>query len=272
MITNKGVITVFAALASAAVASWAGPGSVISSFDISGYGGEVLTGAYRDADYVYVVYCGPYYSGVLVFTPAGSFVRDVFFEPAHVVLEDPDHSFYGSSYITIAGEIALLTYSKKGGPPVRRDHSDLREIVGYAYQPGSAFYFVEVEPPPEYTIYRYDTGGSLLNSFSPAYTGKLAAAGRYAGVPGEYLITVGGSTCAVYEPTGSLVATFNQEAGNWLYGSTVGPGYPASYGTTLWALRWAGYNDYAVFQIDLGNGNPSPVVPASLGKIKSLFR
>jgi hypothetical protein len=55
-------------------------------------------------------------------------------------------------------------------------------------------------------------------------------------------------------------------------GGTAGPAYPASYGTTLWAFARLGYQNNVVYQIDLGNEIIPTIEPASLGKVKALFR
>jgi len=97
-------------------------------------------------------------------------------------------------------------------------------------------------------------------------------ADRWAGVDNEYVITqYGNSSFAVYTPGGSLVTIFpNGSPG--VYGIAVDPGYPSSYGPTLWGIDY--YSGYC-YQIDLGNGDGTDqtnVTPASLGKVKALFR
>jgi len=274
MLTKKGVLIIAGAFALAALCSWAGPGSVISSFKVKEPGGSPF-GAYRDADYVYVIH-GIGSLGLLAmkYTPTGSYVGASNFQNCRFVPEDPDHSFLGSSYITLAVEAGVVTYRKAGGPPVRWDHPKLIETLGYAHRPGSRYYFVGVAPESrdsDYVIYRFNTAGSLISSFVPEFGLKLAAADAFGNAPGEYLITFGGSICAVYEPAGSLVATFTSEASS-LYGGTAGLGYPVTYNTTLWALAMKGYHNNVVYQIDLGNRKIPAVTPASLGRVKALLR
>ncbi|UCH77545.1 MAG: hypothetical protein JSU81_07340 [Candidatus Coatesbacteria bacterium] len=275
MHTRKGTFALAGVLALAAAAAWAGPGSVISSFHR--FLGDRPTAVYRDADYVYVVNLGEGLSNYAIkYTPTGSYVGISTLWFCRYVPEDVDHSFLGSSYITLAVERGLVTYLKEGGTPVRWDHNDLRETIGYAHRPGSQYYFVCVWPESrdyDHIVYAFKTGGSLVSTFIPAEGGWLGATDRFAGLGGEYLIIHGGTgTCDIYDPGGSLVATFGHEAGCGIRGGTAGPGYPASWGTTLWVLGSWGHNDHAVFQIDLGNGTPSAIVPTSLGKVKALFR
>ncbi|MEE9457744.1 MAG: hypothetical protein V3W11_11410 [bacterium] len=274
MLTRTGIIAIAGTLALVAACSWAGPGSVISSFKITETGDPPF-GAYRDADYVYVIHMAPLWYQTMKYTPTGSYAGYSEFWGCRYVPEDPDHSYLGSSYISVAVEAGVITYPKSGGSSVRWDHRELVDTLGYAHRPGSPYYFVGVWPESrdyDYNIYCFNTAGSLISSFVPDYGAKLAATDMFGGVPGEYLITYGGLTCAVYEPAGSLVATFNQEAAYSLYGGTAGPGYPTSYGTTLWALAIKGYQNNVVYQIDLGNEVIPTVAPASLGKVKALFR
>jgi hypothetical protein len=271
MFTRKGVPVIAGVLALAAAAAWAGPGSVISSF--RRYVGENPTAVYRDADYVHVVNAYHFWPYTMIFTPTGSYVGGSWFPGLQFIPEDADHSFLGSSYITLAVEIGIMTFPKGGGGSLRWDHRDLEETLGYAHRPGSPYYFVGVMPESEeYTVYVFNTGGSLVSTFTPAYWGGLAASDRFAGVRGEYLITDYGLPCGVYDPGGSLVATFRHETGCGVRGGTAGPGYPASWGTTLWIVEASGSRERTVFQIDLGNGTPSTITPASLGKVKALFR
>jgi hypothetical protein len=273
MMKRKGILVIAGALAFAAAVAFAEPGSLISSF-LTGNTGNMPFGAYRDENYVYVFYYdNPVSHYALKYTPAGEYVGITTLWHFRYLPEDPDHSILGSSYFTVAAERGIVTYAKEGGTSVRWDHRDLIETLGYAYNPGSPYYFVAVWPDAgDIIVYRFNTGGSLVSTFATDYGAKLAAPDRFAGMGGDYLITYGGSVCAVYEPAGSLITTFNHNAGYGIYGGTAGPGYPASYGTTLWALLVKGTTGNVVCQIDLGNGSPSAVAPASLGKVKALFR
>jgi hypothetical protein len=275
MLTRKRIIAIAVALACVAACSWAGPGSVISSFKVTETG-DIPFGAYRDADYVYVTHMAPLFHYATKYTPTGSYVGFSEYGGCRYVPEDPDHSYVGSAYISVAVEAGVITYPKSGGLSVRWDHRELIETVGYAHRPGSPYYFVGVLPETRdagVIIYRFNTASSLISSFASTYPAvKLAATDSFAGAPGEYLITFCGLICAVYEPGGSLVATFDPEGEHQFYGGTAGRGYPATYGATLWALARIGYQNNVVYQIDLGNANTTAVAPASLGRVKALFR
>ncbi len=270
---RKGVALIAGVLAFAAAVGWAGPGSVISSFKVPETG-DFPFGAYRDADYVYVIHQAPRFHYAMKYTPTGSYVGISTYWDCRFIPQDPDHSYLGSSYISVAVEAGVITYPKSGGMWVRWDHRELKDTCGYAHRSGSPYYFLAVWPEEDdIIVYRFSTGGSLISSFVPTYpVVKLAATDRFGGAPGEYLIAFCGLVCAVYEPAGSLVATFNPEGEHQLRGGTAGPAYPASYGTTLWALARRGYQNNVVYQFDLGNEIIPTIEPASLGRVKALFR
>jgi hypothetical protein len=275
MLTRKRVIAIAGTLACAAAVSWAGPGSVISSFIVTETGDPAF-GAYRDADYVYVIHMAPLFHYAMKYTPTGSYVGISTYWNCRFIPEDPDHSYLGSSYISVAVETGIITYPKSGGMWARWDHRELIDACGYAHRPGSPYYFVGVWPESrdyDYIIYCFNTAGSLISSFVPTYpVVPLAATDRFGGATGEYLIAFCGLVGAVYEPTGSLVATFIPEGEHQLNGGTAGPGYPASYGTTLWAFAMGPPYNKRVYQFDLGNEIIPNITPASLGRVKALFR
>ena len=75
MLTRKRIIAIAGAFACAALCSWAGPGSVISSFIVTETG-DLPLGAYRDADYVYVIHMAPLFHYAMTYTPTGGLRRD----------------------------------------------------------------------------------------------------------------------------------------------------------------------------------------------------
>lgn len=264
-------VAALAAIISAATAS-GDIGSIISSFPASF---TLAHSVFRDTSYVYTV-STPYHGysvGFLKYTPGGELAGGYTLYPeVNRVPEDADVSFLGGNYISIAMESGVWTYDA-GGFLVRQDHMELIESIGYAYRPGGPYYYVEVGnyTDASYAIYRFDTSGSLLGSFIPAYPGSLAATDRFAGLSGEYLIAAAGVSSAVYNPSGSVLATFPINIG-WHMGCGVGPGYPASLGPTLWIGNHVGGGSGWIYQIDLGNGETAGVHPASLGRVKTVFR
>ena len=265
----KLAIAVLAA-AGLAASAYANLGSIISSFPANfGLSHSVC----RDADYVYIVTI-PYHGfsgGFYKYTPTGSRIGFNGFIPSEErVPEDADVGFLGPGYLTVALEAGISTYNMEGFF-VREDHHTLIESIGYAYRTGGPYYYVETGSYKDavYAVYRFDTTGSLLGSFTPAYPGSLAATDRFDGMTGEYLIAAAGTASAAYTPLGSVVATFPVDVG-WHMGCGIGPGYPASYGPTLWIGHYVGAGSGWIYQIDLGNA--TAVEPTSLGKVRAVFK
>ncbi|MGD8719576.1 MAG: hypothetical protein PVH29_12250 [Candidatus Zixiibacteriota bacterium] len=72
--------------------------------------------------------------------------------------------------------------------------------------------------------------------------------------------------------TGSVVATWLKSFHNW--GSAVcGDAAPSSYGASLWGLSYDWDTDvFTVYQTDIDARGATNVVPASVGKIKAIYR
>jgi hypothetical protein len=129
-------------------------------------------------------------------------------------------------------------------------------------------------------IYRIDTAGSVVGSFSGGPdAGTLAAADRFAGVAGDYVIVnpkaQGIHPTRVYTGAGSFVASFTfsgpYPSMDYRYGAVVGDGYPSSYGATMWVVLRTDFIWHSAYQIDLGNGGAA-VSPASFGAVKAMYR
>jgi hypothetical protein len=279
-----GLVIVLTALAAAA--AYADVGSVISSFHMSGDNGPHAVAVYRDANFVYgVLQYGP--SGeheyeLTTYAPDGSALGSIPLSctPEWGIcrvdwLEDADRSVLGAGYFGIIGvgkyfppfglEFDIKTGSIVGSFPT----SSL--ATAYAYIPGKQYIYVG-QTYPSY-IYRFTTSGSLVGSFKPHNTcALLAATDYYEGVNGAYLISYGGGSGAthhVYTDVGSLVGSFYLGPFSMTFAGVCGLGYPSYYGTTYWCLGW-GSGGLWCYQIDLANY--VAVAPASVGKIKALYR
>ncbi len=262
------------ALTVAAVAVPGRLGSIISSF----YMGDLWRMDYcisRDSSYVYVI--AGFESGggstLFAFMPSGKFAFSSGVGPLH---SEADHSVLGSGYIAAInwyGVARVYDYAVYTGSVVG-SWAPFERMSAYAYIPGGRHKYVITG---DYTsngyLYRFTTEGSLVSSFSVGpRTAGLAATDTFAGRDGEYLIVTKNWRRYVYSASGSLITSFEHyqyNTGN--YGCVCGPGYPADYGTTLWYIQsvWYEHNAY-VFQAYLGNG--VAVAPASVGKVKALFR
>jgi len=267
------VVTIIsAALAAAAAAT---PGDVISRFPLSGNIYPVGAAMYRDATYAYGVFdAGP--GGELwKYTPAGNFISSVTL-PGATRPVDADHCHLGAGYfIVLDGGTRLMAYhvatgSLLGSLPVPATAD------GVAYDATSGYYYGSADN----YVYRFTTAGSLVGSFSGGPdAGTLAAAPRFAGQAGDYVIVNpkarGVHPTRVYTAAGSFVASFTFSGPypdmDLRYGAIAGDGYPASFGTTLWVVLRTDFIWRSAYQIDLGNANPA-VAPASFGAVKALYR
>ncbi len=262
------IMCVAAAFLAAAFAAQAAVGSVISSFRMTGAETPKATGIYRDWTYVYgILYsAGPDY--LTTYTPAGSVVRSATLSRAQAP-RDADHSTLGSGYVDVFdfGKKMLLTYKKNAefvkAKPLPSD------TTAYAYIPGSSKYFVARDE----MVFRYTTNDVLVNKFYVGgYIGGLAATPVYDGKNGEYVIIgrsgVGGYSY-VYTGAGSLVDSF-VVPGTGTYASIVGRATPKKYQRGYWCVQQVGTDRWA-YQVDVEATAPA-VAPASLGKVKALYR
>jgi hypothetical protein len=241
----------------AVVRAFAGVGDVVSSFAWPG-----ALNAYRDASYVY---CVAGVNTLRTYTVSGSLTGTV---PLAGLTSagDADHSPSGPGYFAVIERSSVIyEYLVSSGSFVRSITGG-PNTVGGGYFPGSSYVYIHVRP----YVYRFTTAGSLVGSFLVSYSaGPIAATDRFNARAGDYVI-VGAQTAGntmVYTGAGSVVTTFTVPGGT--YGCVCGPGYPPSYGTTYWCNLAVGSSRYA-YQIELGNG--TAVAPASVGKIKALYR
>ena len=254
--TRVGVCLI-AATSVLAAAGWAGVGDVISTFAWPG-----ARNACRDAGYVFCV------AGVNTFrtyTAGGSLVRTVSLSRL-TDAGDADHSPAGAGYFAVIERSSVIyEYVVSSGSFVRSVAAGPGTLGG-GYFPGSPYVYIHVST----YVYRFTTAGSLVGSFLVSYSaGPIAAANRFNDRPGDYVIVAPRTSgyTMVYTGAGSIVTTFNVP-GTTL-GCVCGPGYPSSRGTTYWCNIGVGSSRYA-YQIDLGNA--PAVAPASVGRIKALYR
>lgn len=257
--------------------TYARPGSVISSFEARPGYRLYVQGIYRDAGYVYAV-VGDYtvnFNRFYRYTPLGSLAGSggVVAGP-YCSYGDADHSTLGAGYFAaIYAENSVRDINLATGSVVS-SWSPLADMYGYAYIPGGAYKYVLVKGG---TVYRFKVAGSLVSSFTVGWGKSLAASDRFAGRSGEFVVVAADRAANVYSGDGSLIRTFVVPEVPYLclkYDTAVcGVGYPAECNTTLWAHltdRMPPWDRDFVYQISLGNG--VAVAPASVGKIKALFR
>jgi hypothetical protein len=261
--------------------SFARVGSVISSFHMREGPARWVAAVYRDQDYVYgVLEYGPsdYEYRLVTFNVDGSVVASVPLEyvpgQGHeplIWLRDADHSTLGAGYVGLLGtghiyRVYGLDFDVETGSFVRRFNT-LDIGTAYAHIPGGNYIYIGETYPNH--ILRLTTSGSFVSSFRPRdVCDVLAATDYFEGRYGAYLITYGGGSGLyhhIYTDDGSLLDSFWLGPFAMISGGVCGPGYPSDYGITYWCIdgSWC-------FQIDLANG--VAVAPASVGKVKALFR
>ena len=266
---RKYVLALLTLAASAVAAPYAGVGSIISSFPAGDLWYWHHRNIVRDAWSVLMIE-NPYNGGgssLARLSPRGRrFGETQILDTRH---RDADHSPWGDGYITAVRtlgvdsineyDIATGSCVASWGPPVA--------IFGVAYVPGSAFRYVGGGD-----IYRFTAKGSLVDSFStdpPSY--YLAATDEYAGMSGEYILAPRYSDVYVYTSTGERVGSFTIDSHYAdCMGACCGPGFPPEYGTTYWCVQGSIMDEAYVYQVHLGNA--TAVEPASLGRIKAMFR
>ncbi|MGD8718103.1 MAG: hypothetical protein PVH29_04695 [Candidatus Zixiibacteriota bacterium] len=242
------------------------PGDIISSFTVQ-TPALWIAGVYRDGAYVYfaVSWAPVRYDSVYKYTPDGALVDFITFNrPNNYPINDPDHSRLGDGYMTAGTEgDFLITYDLTTGRWVENTEIGISDIMGYAYRGDGARFAFAMDDAG--IVYKFNPAWNVVASFP--WGGALAATRYYDGRAGNYVI-VNGNPADVYTGAGSLVGTFPSSVSQ---GCVCGPGYPASWGTTFWNYGRVSADTYMIYQIDLGNGLTA-VEPASLGKVKALYR
>lgn len=262
----KILVYVFTAFVAASAAQ-AGVGSVISSFRMTRTGATAAKGIYRGDTFVYAVVDTTGDNYLRLYTTSGSLAGSVVLAGADSP-RDADHSLLGSGYVDVFdyGKKMLLTYKFDG--TLVNSKAVPSDTTAFAFIPGTQRYFLARDQ----LIFRYTLNDVLVNKF---YVGGdlcgLAASNRYDAKAGQYVV-VGragtGGYSYVYTGAGSLVDSFIVP-GAGTYGSVVALGAFDSANTywcvqTIGAYRWA-------YQVDVGATSPA-VLPASVGKVKALYR
>ncbi|MEE9457533.1 MAG: hypothetical protein V3W11_10335 [bacterium] len=185
---------------------------------------------------------------------------------------DADRSVLGFGYIADvyrrgSGPQTITDFDIRTGSAVA-SWAPLSSMQGYAYNPARRIRYVGSNN----YVYRYNMRGSLLSSFgAPIGISGLAAPLEFAGKPGEYIIVTRGTYWYAFTGQGVEVArVLFPWAASRISNSACGPGYPPAYGNTLWCLANVEMKYDYVCQIYLGNA--TAVAPASVGRIKALFR
>jgi hypothetical protein len=261
-------VAVFALAAGPALGS---VGSIISSFWVADNWYSFAYGVARDGTYLCWVKeeRSPAYG--LKYVNYGGGSGTVYIGAFPAGHGDADASILGPGYFadiyTVGGVQTITDYDLADGSIVG-SWAPLNAMIGYAYNPALGIRYVNDESG---YLYRYDAAGSILSSFRTGIPGGIGATSEFAGNQGEYVIATGGGSWSVYDSAGTQieVVLFPWEHSS-LHECACGPGYPSGYGTTLWCNVEIAHGDTYLCQISLHNA--TSVEPASVGRIKALYR
>ena len=254
-------------------------GSIISSFDIPSIGYE--DGIFAEYLYVYLVGYLTYGNYISTYTHSGSLLRSRSIDPGNrYTLISGSRTHLGPGYMALIDQ--NIDYLKifsiaNGGAPVAS--FALRSASPYnCFWDGDYYYINQAD----------DRGRFLCYSRSGAYSGAWTCAGWPANMTycygaeyaqrgnkgsGPYFVAGSGSPsrpyCMTTYPGGSLVATWYLPSPYLLHLSYGDSSNPVVYGAAIWATTDSPYN---VYEIDIDASNASTVVPASIGKVKAIYR
>ena len=258
-----------------------GLGSVISSFRMSGLAKPYALGIYRDRGYVYGVMYSRGTNYLYRFTAAGTRVSSYVINGTSTP-RGADHAHLGLGYLALVDAVSrkLYVFRTTGGSAVTSF-----SIAGSPY-PFNCFwdgtYYYANGPANRGTFYRLDSAGASAGTWTCSgwpdamtYCGGAAFARRGNEAAGPYFVgaswSAGEPMCMTTFPGGLLVATWTPPAHNangLVYGDSSNK---AAYGAAVWAGWYAADGVYAM-EFDVGARGGAAVAPASLGRVKALYR
>lgn len=258
-------------------------GSIIGSFLLPHQPqSEIPLAIYRDPDWVYAVYY--LYPGYELrrYTPTGSFGSSVSL-PTTQGFSDASHCHLGRPYFGLVNSHERYLYFIRKATGVAVASFAVTGAGGYypdtVFWDGGKYYVGNRSRENLFNM--YTPAGSLIGSWeavgwpSTMYTNAASAFSRSAlKRRGRFLIassaSVGQPSCIIDMDTGSLLATWYMGDHSRAYGSVVGDAYPPSFGAAYW-VNWADGGFWAT-QVDIDARGAANVLPASIGKIKAIYR
>jgi hypothetical protein len=275
----KRIIVVFL-LAALAGQAGATVGSIISSFHAGGPAPMIDNYViYRDSTYVYQITKHSLATYFGTFTPSGEPVKGEELKPygpRYGGFYDTGHCHLGESY--------FVTLSDEGLSPINTRTATMIEPIGFiegnSVSWDGQYYYVYSDDYDAFCL--YTPAGSFVRTWLPSgwpagmVCYRAAFSRRANNASGRYLIVTTDSNVDynyIFDmDTGSVVATWLKSFHNW--GSAVcGDAAPSSYGASLWGLSYDWDTDvFTVYQTDIDARGATNVVPASVGKIKAIYR
>ena len=248
-------------------------GSVISSFPAGRY-----YGIYRQGNYVYLSQNENNNNYLRTYTLTGAYLRRVrLLGAAPYPLYSGSRTHLGAGYVALcdndAGYLKIFSIAA-GGSPV----ASFRAGTPYNCFWNGEYYYVNGRSDRGFFRRFTRNGGPAGNwtcsGWSPyPYCGGAEYARRGNNGEGPYFVASPDSSVRPLGmttfPGGSLVKTWIEPSGqvtHLAYGDSSNPGV---YGAAIWAIL---YNPYRVIEIDIDARGASAVMPASLGKVKAIYR
>ncbi len=270
-------------MAALATCAYAEVGSVISSF----YIGKTVeptsyfAAIYRDPAYVYSFWNYIDTAYLRTYTPSGSQVNNVYLASS-TYPGDMTGCHLGAPYFAFSGTESDKIYF------ARTDNASVLQSFPAKGPGGRDPYDIMWDG----RYYHVHSATGVYNLYTPA--GALAGQWTVAGWPagmraggsafsksfnnagGRYLFVVSSRDDLHYVfnmGSGSLLASWGMVT-EYSRGQNYGDAYPASYGGALW---YHGYltqppHEHWAYQIDVNARGAASVVPASIGKIKAIYR
>jgi hypothetical protein len=267
-------VTAAAALAAIPTTVKAEVGDVISSFHV-GSTMRDTSGVARSARYVTCLDTVSLRCYFYRYTPAGSLVARYYIgQLGYLHGASPCH--LDSSYIGVVTGADSLDFYTLNGTFVSSINT--YEVIhpGFDATWDGKYYYI-LDNSLARTLHRYTSAGSYVGTWAvpgwPAsipYAGGIGYLSRFANSPGSYFVVTGkesGAGAIMTLPGGSFVATFTAAVPN-SHGAHAGRSSdPDNHGAVLWVND----GDY-IYELDMGNGPGNAVEPASVGRVKALFR
>ncbi len=248
-------------------------GSIISSFPIGRY-----HGIYREGNYVYISENVNNYNYLRIYTLTGTYLRRVRLINGNVYsLRSGSRTHLGAGYVALGdtNDRAIKVFRLSGGNPVTSYPVITPQNI---FWDGDYYYVNRWGDKGGFR--RYTRTGANAGTWNcvgwPAtmlecHGAEYARRGNYG--EGPYFVASPGQgskpCCITTFPAGSLVSTWtvtNGQVWHLAYGDS---SKPSTYGAAIWGIQ---YSPYYIIEFDIDARGASAVMPASLGKVKAIYR
>jgi hypothetical protein len=286
--TSKLISYPVIALSIAAGLGWtagalADAGSIISSFRLSGYAEPYASGLYPGNNYLSAIFVSSGQDYLYRYQYNGTYVRSYNLNGTGTP-RGGDTAHLGNAYFSLvdSDNSRLYVFRARGGNP----------ITSFSVSPPSGGTLQDVMWTGTYyevtdhwstgRFNRYTSAGSFVGSVNySGWPGAITTTGAVAfsdvadGRSGTYLVasarTNNQPSCIIDIGAGSLISTFSMPP-YFASGACCGrSSKPATYGNCYWAA-WITSDSIWCYEVDIDGLVGSAVMPASVGKIRAIYR